>query len=315
MFIKYGFKEKIIDITDICFSKLVRSNILTIPADDIVRGKLFPDPAFGEIKTLYIVDDDNNTTEYDSEKTVKVDINTKKIVSVISTKDINDKLKVIHSKLKIKYGSFNEELNEQRMAISYLTGHEKVLEIGGNIGRNSLLIAHILNEKNNYDFVSLECDQSLAKVLEENRDLNHLKFHVEPSALSKRSLIQKNPEQVNHDKTCQYNFHTVESNIVFDGYTKVSTLTFDELRAKYNIEFDTLILDCEGAFYNILCDMPEILNNINLIIIENDFWEYPHKLYVDMVLKKNNFYVDFVESGGWGECIPFFYQVWKRDVV
>ncbi len=313
MFIKYGFKDKIIDVTEICFSKLVRNNILTIPADDIVRGKLFPDPAFGEVKTLYIVDDDNNTTEYDNQKTVKIDINTKQIISVVSIKDINDKLKVIHSKLKIKYGSFDEELNEQRMAISYLTGHEKILEIGGNIGRNSLLIAHILNENNNYDFVSLECDKSLAKILEENRDLNHFKFHVEPSALSKKNLIQKTPEQVDSNKVCQYNFHTVESNIVFDGYTKISTLTFDELQAKYNIEFDTLILDCEGAFYSILCDMPEILNNINLIIIENDFIEYSHKLYIDMVLKKNNFYVDFVESGGWGDCKPFFYQVWKKD--
>ena len=314
MFIKYGFQDKIIDVTDICFSKLLNNNIISIPADDISRGNVFPDPAFGQVKTLYILDDDGNVTEYDTDKRIKIDATTK-LVTVVSTKDINQQLKLIHNQLKIKYGSFDDELNEQRMAITYLTGHEKVLEIGGNIGRNSLLIAYILNQKNNYDFVSLECDQSLAQVLTESRDLNHFKFHVEPSALSKRTLIQKNPEIIQDDKKCQYNFHTIESNIVFDGYTKVNTLTFDELRAKYNIDFDTLILDCEGAFYIILQDMPEILNNINLIIIENDFWEYPHKLYVDMILKKNNFYVDFVESGGWGQCIPFFYQVWKRDKV
>ena len=43
-----------------------------------------------------------------------------------------------------------------------------------------------------------------------------------------------------------------------------------ELKNKYNINFDTLVLDCEGAFYYILMDMPEILENIKLIINEID---------------------------------------------
>jgi hypothetical protein len=164
MFIKYGYQDQIIDITEICFSKLVRNNILTIPADDIVRGNIFPDPAFGEIKTLYIVDDNNNTTEYNNEKTIKIDVTTKE-VTVLDYEEVKSKLAVIQSKLKISYGSFHNEIEEQRMATNYLTGHEKVLEIGANIGRNSLIIAHILNEKNNSDFVSLECDQFLANIL------------------------------------------------------------------------------------------------------------------------------------------------------
>ena len=52
--------------------------------------------------------------------------------------NIDNKIKNIHSKLKIKHGSFDEELPEQKMAVKYLNGNEKVLEIGGNIGRNSL---------------------------------------------------------------------------------------------------------------------------------------------------------------------------------
>jgi len=318
MFIKYGFKDKIVDVTEICFSKLVRNNIVTIPADDIVRGNIFPDPAFGEIKTLYIVDDNNNTTEYDNQKTVKIDITTN-VVTVLDYEVVKSKLANIQSKLKINYGSFHNEVEEQRMAVNYLTGYEKVLEIGANIGRNSLIIAHILNEKNNSDFVSLECDQFLANILTQNRDLNNLKFHVESSALSKRQLIQQKPDDpqslydTNH--FCHFNYHTVESDVLYDGYTVVNTLTFEQLKAKYNIDFDTLILDCEGAFYYILNDMPEILNNIKLIIVENDYAELVHKIRVDAILKKNNFYVDYVEGGGWGACRTFFYQVWKKDVV
>lgn len=75
------------------------------------------------------------------------------------------------------------------MVVRYLTGDEKVLEIGGNIGRNSLIIASIL--KNNDNFVTLECDVNIAKQLTENRNLNNFKFHIEQTALSNRKLIQQ----------------------------------------------------------------------------------------------------------------------------
>lgn len=35
------------------------------------------------------------------------------------------KLSLIHSKLKIKHGNFDDEFPEQRMATKYLTGNEK----------------------------------------------------------------------------------------------------------------------------------------------------------------------------------------------
>jgi len=59
-------------------------------------------------------------------------------------------------------------------------------------------------------------------------------------------------------------------------------------------------------------DVPEILNNINLIIMENDYFEKSKKNYVDKILKKNNFVVDYKESGGWGCCFDNFYEVWKK---
>ena len=76
--------------------------------------------------------------------------------------------------------------------------------------------------------------------------------------------------------------------------------------------FDTLIMDCEGAFYFILLDMPEILDNITMIIMENDYFDITKKQYIDNILKKNNFYRDYVEPGGWGPCEAFFYEVWKK---
>jgi len=216
-------------------------------------------------------------------------------------REINEKLQNIHNTLTLKYGSFNEEKPEQKMVVRYLTGKEKVLEIGGNIGRNSLIISYLLNKQKNQNIVVLESDPNIAKQLQENRDNNHLKFEIEASALSKRNLIQKE-------------WITMVSDKVLDGYTKVNTITWEELKAKYPITFDTLILDCEGAFYYILQDMPEILENINLIIMENDYTDINEKIYVDNVLKKNNFYVDYTESGGWQPCFSQFYQVWKLNL-
>ena len=209
---------------------------------------------------------------------------------------IDHKLKKIHKKLKIKYGNFNEELPEQEMTVRYLTGDEKVLEIGGNIGRNSLIIASIINNNN---FVSLESDTDISKQLEENMNLNNFKFHIENSALSKRKLIQKG-------------WDTKPSNVLENGYKWVNIINFEELNRKYNIVFDTLVLDCEGAFFYILKDMPEILNNIKLIIMENDYHDISHKKYVDSVLKKYYFFCDYTRGGGWGCCKNNFFEVWKK---
>jgi FkbM family methyltransferase len=183
------------------------------------------------------------------------------------------------------------------MVVRYLTGNEKVLEIGANIGRNTLVIASILN--NDRNLLTLECDENISKQLIENRDINNFNFYVENSALSKRKLIQKD-------------WDTFPSDILYDSFNWVNTITLEELKNKYNIQFDTLVLDCEGAFYYILMDMPEILDNINLIIMENDYYNINHKLYINEVLMLNNFYIDYVEGGGWGECADYFFEVWKK---
>ena len=163
-----------------------------------------------------------------------------------------------------------------------------------------MIIASIL--KNSQNLVALESDVNIAAQLTENRDLNNLNFHIESSALSKRKLIQ-------------LGWDTMPSDTLKDGYMWVNTISLVELKSKYNIAFDTLVLDCEGAFYYILMDMPEILDNINLIIMENNYYDISKKIYIDEILKACHFYVDYAESGGWGPCANNFFEVWKRAGV
>jgi FkbM family methyltransferase len=299
MKIYYGISsENSIDVTNICISLLLKDNIITIPMGDNNRASYFTDPFPGILKKIFILHN-NNISEYNDYLTIKINM-LNNTITTMNEQVINDKIKHIHSKLNIKYGTFNEELPEQKMAVRYLTGNEKVLEIGGNIGRNSLIIASILEDNNN--FVTLECDTNIAEQLRENRDLNKLNFHIEKAALSNRRLIQRG-------------WDTIPSDTLQNGYKWVNTITLNNLKAKYNIEFDTLVLDCEGAFYYILMDMPEILNNIKLIIMENDYWDISHKNYIDEILRKNNFYTDYQESGGWGPCFNNFFEVWKKSSI
>ena len=297
MKILYGLRDNNIDVTDICLNKLMKNNIIIIPCSDSNRSHFFTDPIENVLKKILIIRDHDVLEEYEDYYTIRINI-TDNTIQTINENDINQKIHHIHSTTNIKYGSFYHELPEQKMAVKYLQGNEKVLEIGGNIGRNSLVISRIL--QNPRDLVVLESDADIAKQLIENRNINNLDFIIENSALSKRKLIQSG-------------WITIESDVLLDGYKSVNTITYEELISKYNISFDTLVLDCEGAFYYILMDMPEILQNIKLIIMENDYNEIKEKEYIDDVLIKNGFYRDYVEGGGWGPCCDNFFEVWKKS--
>ncbi len=180
MNIYYGIRSNKIDVTDICLDKLIKNNVIYIPSGDLNRSALFTDPIYGVHKYIIILNN-NVLTEYDEFTELTINI-------IDKINELDKKLTDIHNKLQIRYGSFKEELPEQKMVVRYLKGHEKVLEIGGNIGRNSLVIAYILDNPSN--FVTLESDVNIAEQLRENMVLNSLNFHIESSALSNRTLIQ-----------------------------------------------------------------------------------------------------------------------------
>ena len=296
MKIYYGIADSAIDVTNICFEKLLNNQIITIPSDDLIRAGYFKDHLVGISKSVFI-ENNQQITEYNQDLRVYIDV-LNNVVNIVNDADVNRKIRNIHYKLKLNYGTLNDELPEQKMSARYLIGKEKVLEIGGNIGRNSVVIASLLDDSRN--LVTLESHPDIAKQLTENKNLNGLNFRIESSALSKRKLIQRG-------------WDTIPSDVLFEGFNWVNTITLSELKTKYNIEFDTLVLDCEGAFYYILMDMPEILTNVKTIIMENDYWDISHKNYVDNILTINNFKRDYVERGGWGPCLDNFFETWKKS--
>lgn len=297
MKILFGEKNKKKDVTNICMKKLLFNNKILIPSGAVEKIKLFKLPInkYNNHKKITLINNERElvlSNDYD----IIIDLLTNK-VNIVDGNYLDQKLSCIHFNLKFLFGDIKHELPEQLMSVRYLKGNEKVLEIGGNLGRNSLVISSILTDDKN--LVVLESNKIIANKLIKNRNINNHNFYIEPSALSKKKLIQKG-------------WDTIPSDTLKPGFVFIDTIMYEELQSKYKIIFDTLVLDCEGAFYYILRDMPEILNNINLIIMENDYHNIEHKKYVDDILIKNNFVIDYKLAGGWGPCKDFFFEVWKK---
>jgi FkbM family methyltransferase len=221
-----------------------------------------------------------------------------KYISKTTNLELFSKLQNFHKKLKLDFGMFYENMSMQFLIMKYINGLEKVLEIGGNIGRCSLLIANILNAKSNTDFVSLESNPDYAKQLMHNRDQNALTFHIENSALSKKNMIQL------EDKTSI-------SDVLVDGFFQVNIISWADLNEKYKIDFDTLIIDCNDEFYAILLDFPQMLEKMKLIIMKNEYYDVFKKIKIEKTLLANNFILEYSETGGNCPCYYSYYELWK----
>ena len=191
------------------------------------------------------------------------------------------KLNSIQNSLKLMYGSFEEKAIEQYLCCKHILPNDKVLELGGNYGRVSCILASILNEPLN--LVVIEPSKESFNKLKKNKDLNSLGFYIENSAISINKMYQQGWD------TFSEKFYNKLTNKQKQNYYEINTITIDEIKQKYNLNFNTLVIDCEGSFYNILLEFPDILDNIYKIIIENDFKEKFKKIFVDNFFKNNNF--------------------------
>ena len=102
----------------------------------------------------------------------------------------------------------------------------------------------------------------------------------------------------------------------------MKTITFEKIEEKYEIQFDTLVADCEGALYYILKDSEAIMQNLKLIILESDFSSAEHKEYVSEIFTKYGLtrvfsepligHPEFIMNKFPKECRESFYEVWQK---
>lgn len=276
---------------------------------DLITEEIYTDNTPRRIKTRFLKENLHIITKSEEEylnletrnnlsNVILEPSNNPKVIDHEIKLDLCVKLNNIHKKLVLDFGVFFENMGMQLLILKYISGLEKVLEIGGNIGRCSLLIANILLSKSNTDFVSLESNPDYVKQLMHNRDKNDLSFHIENSALSEKKMIQF------EDKISI-------SKVLVDGFFQVNTISWSELNEKYKIDFDTLIIDCNESFYDILLEFPEIIGKMKLIIMKNEYYDVFKKIKIEKKLLDNNFILEYSETGGNCPCYYSYYEVWK----
>ncbi len=212
-----------------------------------------------------------------------------------------DRLAQIHQLINPTFFvDMRHEYNEQLMNLKFVKPNAKVLELGSNVGCNALLIASILDDDRN--LVTLETDPDTYTILNYNKKRNGYNFHSVNAALSARRIIQ------------QGHFSRVSDQTPHNAFVP-NIIGFDDLQKAYDIEFDTLVLDCEGAIYNILKDFPHMLDNIHTISIENDFLKYEEYVETHAFLKEKGFESVYTQSGNPGHfCSQSFFQVVQRNI-
>lgn len=312
-----------IDISSIVFKKCLKDNGIFVPSGDGNRAELIGwDPYPNILKHIVVVDHNNERYIYESTK--EIDIKFRSISSQLINeknpkiwwnsvgkfiKDPVDRLNRLQKKINLKHirnGGFEAEYPEQLMCMRNVKENDRVLEIGGNMGRTAHIIHTIINNPKNH--IVMECNKETAQQLRENLDMNgYTDLRIETAALSKTKLY--NSYKWGGPKPVE------ESEVTSDMVVQ-PTISYSELCEKYDIDFDVIVADCEGSLFYILLEDPNILDNIHTIVIENDYNDMNHKLAVDVILKQKGFSLVYQEKGvpdaTWSVCYEIFYEVWKK---
>jgi FkbM family methyltransferase len=145
---------------------------------------------------------------------------------------------------------------QERIDIKYIPKDACVLEIGARHGTVSVAINRHL--ENPYLHVAIECDKKIISSLIKNRNSANAKFTIINKPLSKTPLYFKEDG--------------VGSMTILNGEekNKLDTMTYQELKDITGLNFNVLVVDCEGCICKIIEEFPEIIDGIKMILIEKD---------------------------------------------
>ena len=120
-----------------------------------------------------------------------------------------------------------------------------------------------LNNKTNQ--VVVEPDSRVWNALEQNKLANNCNFNIVKGFISNKKL-----NLTNLDDCCGgYGATFIE-----DNTTSIPSCSLDDIKQKYNLEFNVLIADCEGFLEVFFDENPDFYDKLRLIIFEAD---YPEK--------------------------------------
>ena len=226
--------------------------------------------------------------------------------------DVSHILK-IHKKIK-RNSNVNMlcEIPEQIMAASHIKLDDCVLEIGCDVGRNTCVINSLLLNKHMH--VAVEPNLHACEILECVKKENNLGFHVFPGAIDNRRLIRR-----------QWITKSIEEGAnIPSGWSAVRSASWEKFQNIFkDVNFNTVVADCEGHLLHIFQMFPSMLNNITKIILEHDFLSENDWLTFVALMMRNNYTCDVVyyKNDKFGPGIkwvdgvrtdPVFVSLWRK---
>jgi FkbM family methyltransferase len=153
-----------------------------------------------------------------------------------------------------KFAADTYELPERQLILKHLPPDSRVLELGGCIGVVSCLTNSLLTDPHAH--VVVEANPFLIPFLERNRDANGAKFSVENCVVSRatEAILSLAAD--------------MDSSKLGDQGVTVPGRCCEDIEALYQLSFDTLIMDIEGAESEFIRDNIVLLKNMKLIVIE-----------------------------------------------
>jgi FkbM family methyltransferase len=179
---------------------------------------------------------------------------------------------------------------EQVQVAKYINLDSVVLELGARYGTVSCIINKCIGYSTNQ--VCVEPDTRIQSALHTNKINNKCNFHILNGVVSRVPL-----ELANIDSCNGYGTKTVVSTT-----SVIKSFTLEDVEAKYNLKFNTLVADCEGFLEQFFDENPHLYSQLSLIIFEKDGEDQCDYKKIIENLKLHNF--KQVEYGS--------HEVWKK---
>lgn len=208
-----------------------------------------------------------------------------------------NRLAEIH-KTQLVHGSWCDELKEQLLGMMFVADEDVVVEIGANIGRNTCALAARL-KGTGYRMLSFETIVDNERALRENLVAIQAQERVSLifAALSSRRLCQKGWDAF----PCPDGAPSDALEVATTDWKRAQTQLGDRRPT-------AIVADCEGAMLPILKDFPDMLDGIQTIVMENDFFRGGEEEFRKLLQDRG--YRSIVQ---WplNDDHPRFYEAWK----
>lgn len=135
--------------------------------------------------------------------------------------------------------------------------------------------------KNKKNQVVVEPDSRVWKALEKNKKVNMCEFEIFKGLIGKKKYSLTNTD-------CYNGYATT---MVENSNSNIESITLENLISKYKIDFNVLVVDCEGCFEIFLDENKDFIKDLRMIMYEADYPQKCNYVKIENILIENGFKV------------------------